>query len=95
MDKAYSCRLMVEVGIKDADSKEGIEFCGVCPFSDCMLFREGTGCREERDKEIKERWESMKTYREIAEEFGLTEKTIGKIIRRINEHNRSSVLFNC
>lgn len=86
------CDAMRDAGIKDPQSKEGIDFCtSQCPYEDRCVVMESKGSlrkvsrRERAAKLIKE----GRNDREISSELNLSTRTIGRYRKEVSNGHRS------
>lgn len=76
---------MIEAGIKDPDSQEGIDFCvNQCPYDKCIAFELGRGIsklrRELRKAMAKEMQTKGYTAGETALKIGVSVRTIQRYL---------------
>lgn len=80
------CEAMVQAGVEDADSKEGIDFCvNSCPYPNgCILFDNlHSAAKTEGSTAFAKRLHSAGiSTRDIALILKLSERTVGRYLRQ-------------
>ena len=84
-DQKKRCPAMIEAGIKDPDSQEGIDFCvNECPYDKCIVFELGRSTSKLRRKLraalAKEMQTQGYTAVEIASEVRVSVRTVQRYL---------------
>jgi len=87
------CPAMMKAGIKDAESKEGIDFCVKhCPYPYCILFDRSKDTNANKvTKRAVNKMLAWRLYciklpiREIADIIGRSKETVGKYLGEISK----------
>ena len=80
------CLAMIEAGIDDANSQEGIDFCvSRCPYDSCVIFEErgwkADSRRRDRITKAREMAARGVSIEEIAIALGVSSRTAGRYLR--------------
>jgi len=84
-DPKNRCPAMIEAGVRDPDSQEGIDFCvNECPYDKCIAFELGRGIsklrRELRKAMAKEMQVKGISVGDIALRIGVSARTIQRYL---------------
>lgn len=83
------CRAMIDAGIANPNSQEGIGFCTEsCPFDKCELFEGGESIKVQlRMREARLMQSQGMTKKKIAEYFKVAVSTIERDLREYSRRN--------